>query len=218
MLKLAIIGNNLSYITFRKELSPFKIFSVNDIRKVFPSFDSKRLNEWQHKGYVQKIINKWWRFKEIPATEQLQYRVSNLLLQPSYISLETALSHYQFIPEAVYSIKAITTVKTVSYQTHAGNYYYHAIKPAYFFGYSIQYWDRLPLLIAEPEKAIIDYLYLGSRLNTPEDLAALRLNTAAINETINWKKLALYAQIFDSITLNKRIALFRKNQADVILK
>ncbi|MEO5682809.1 MAG: hypothetical protein ABIQ88_09205 [Chitinophagaceae bacterium] len=144
--------------------------------------------------------------------------MSNLLLQPSYISLETALAHYQFIPEAVYSKEAITTVKTVSYQAPSGYYYYRAIKPAYFFGYSIQYWDRLPLLIAEPEKAIIDYLYLGSRLNKAEDLAALRLNTAAINENINWGKLALYAQVFDCINLNKRIALFKKNQTNVILK
>lgn len=218
LLKLATIRNNLSYIEFRKEMIPFKIFSIKDIRKAYPSFDSKRLNEWQHKGYVKKIINKWWRFTEIPPAEHLQYRISNLLLQPSYISLETALSHYQFIPEAVYSIEAITTVKTVSYLTPAGNYYYHAIKPAYFFGYSIEYWDELPVLIAEPEKAVIDYLYLGSQLNKPEDLAALRLNTVAINETINWKKLALYAQVFDSITLNKRIGLLKKNQLDVTIK
>ncbi|HMC85720.1 MAG TPA: hypothetical protein VKI61_09345 [Chitinophagaceae bacterium] len=200
---------------FRKALFPFKIFSINDIRKVFPLFDSKRLNEWQHKGYVQKIINKWWRFTEIHTTEQLQYRVSNVLLQPSYVSLETALSYYQFIPEAVYSIEAITTVKTVSYSTPVGNYHYHAIKPAYFFGYFIQYWDRLPLLMAEPEKAIIDYLYLGSQLNKPEDLAALRLNTDAISEKINWEKLALYARVFESTTLNKRIRLFKKIQSDV---
>jgi predicted transcriptional regulator of viral defense system len=208
----------LSYNDFSKALSPFFVFSVNDVRKVFPSFDSKRLNEWQHKGYVQKIINKWWRFTEISGNEQLQYRVSNLLLQPSYVSLETALAHYQFIPEAVYSIEAITTVKTASYATPDGNYHYHAIKPAYFFGYSIQYWARLPLLMAEPEKAIIYFLYLCSQLNKPEDLAALRLNTVAINETINWRKLALYAQIFDSPTLNKRIGLFRKNQTDATLK
>ena len=218
MLKIAIIRNNLSYLEFRKAILPFRIFSVNDIRKAFPCFDSKRLNEWQHKGYVKKIINKRWRFTEIQASEQLQHRVSNVLLQPSYFSLKTALAHYQFIPEAVYSIEAITTVKTVTYSTPDGNYVYHAIKPAYFFGYSIQYWDRLPLLMAEPEKAVIDYLYLGSQLNRPEDFAVLRLNTAAIHETIDWKKLALYTQVFDSATLNKRIGLFKKNQLDVTIK
>ena len=218
MLKLAVIRNNLSYLEFRKALYPFRIFSVNDIRKAFPFFDSKRLNEWQHKGYVKKIINKWWRFTEIQASEQLQNRVSNVLLQPSYVSLETALAHYQFIPEAVYSIEAITTVKTVTYSTPDGTYQYHAIKPAYFFGYSIQYWDRLPLFMAEPEKAIIDYLYLGSQLNKLQDLAASRLNTAAINEIINWNKLELYAEVFDSATLNKRIGLFKKNQLDVTIK
>ena len=72
--------------------------------------------------------------------------------------------------------------------------------------------------MAEPEKAILDFLYLGSQLNKREDLAALRLNTVAIHETINWEKLARYAQVFDSPTLNKRIALFKKNQTDVTLK
>lgn len=177
---------------------------------MFPSFDSKRLNEWQHKGHIEKIINKRWRFTEIAVTEQFQYRVSNVLLHPSYVSLETALSYYQFIPEAVYSIEAISTAKTVSYATPAGNYHYHAIKPAFFFGYAVQYWDRLPLLIAEPEKAILDYLYLGSRLNKPEDLTALRLNMDTINAVINWEKLALYARIFESVTLDKRIRLFKQ--------
>jgi len=157
-------------------------------------------------------------FTETPVNELLLYRVSNLLLQPSYVSLESALSYYHFIPEGVYSMQAISTVKTISYTTPAGNFNYHSVKPAYFFGYAVVYADWLPVRIAQPEKAILDYLYLNSKLNRLEDFAALRFNTSAINETINWEKLDLYLKVFDSNTLSKRTRLFKKMQLHAALK
>lgn len=132
-------------------------------------------------------------------------------MHPSYVSLASALSYYQFIPEGVFSTEAVTTVKTVAYDTTQGRFNYHRLKPGYFFGYTIARFDQYPVLIAEPEKAILDFLYLNSRLHHLEDFAALRINTDAIKATINWRKLLLYGKVFDSHTLTKRIRLFQKN-------
>ena len=91
-----------------------KLFSTTDIRKAFPSFDARRLVEWQHKGYIHKIINRWYKFSDVPTEERLMLWTANRIYHPSYVSMETALSYYGLIPEAVYTITAVSTLKTKS--------------------------------------------------------------------------------------------------------
>ncbi|MEI6582867.1 MAG: hypothetical protein WCO43_04680 [Chitinophagia bacterium] len=200
----------MTYLDFRTALYSFEVFCIRDIEKLFPKFDSRRLVEWQRKGYIQKLINKWYLFADIPMNDRLRYRISNCLHRPSYISLESALSHYGLIPEAVYSVQNITTKKTIAYETIAGTFNYRSIKAQLFFGYEVDNSQTIPLLIASPEKAILDYLYLNHQLNTIEDIEGLRLNLTTFNETINKNRLTSYAACFDSKTLNKRLNLLNK--------
>jgi predicted transcriptional regulator of viral defense system len=189
---------------------PFKVFSLTEIKKSFPQFDSKRLVEWQDKGYIKKLINKWYVFSDISITESFLYRISNCLHHPSYISLESAISHYHLIPEAVFSHQAISTRKTISYKTPLGTFNYRTLKPAFYFGYEIQLQEGFPILIAEMEKALLDYLYLNANMKTAEDLLGLRLNIQELQSSLNWEKLYKYAAIFNSASLNKRIKLLKK--------
>jgi predicted transcriptional regulator of viral defense system len=200
----------MNYLDFRTALYSFEVFCIRDIEKLFPKFDSRRLVEWQRKGYIQKLINKWYVFADIPINERLRYRISNCLHRPSYISLESALSHYGLIPEAVYSVQNITTRKTIAYETIAGTFNYRSIKAQLFFGYEVNNKQTIPLLIASPEKAILDCLYLNHQLNTIEDIEGLRLNMTTFNETINKDRLISYAACFESKTLNKRLNLLNK--------
>jgi predicted transcriptional regulator of viral defense system len=200
----------MSYLDFRTALYSFEVFCIRDIEKMFPKFDSRRLVEWQRKGYIQKLINKWYVFADIPIDDRLRNRISNCLHRPSYISLESALSHYGLIPEAVYSVQNITTKKTIAYETIAGTFNYRNIKAQLFFGYEVDNSQTIPLLIASPEKAILDYLYLNHQLNTIEDIEGLRLNLTTFNETINKNRLTSYAACFESKTLNKRLNLLNK--------
>lgn len=208
----------MTYLDFRSSMYSFEVFSTRDIEKLFPKFDTRRLVEWQRKGYIQKLINKWYLFADIPTNERLQYRISNCLHRPSYISLESALSHYGLIPEAVYSVQNITTRKTIVYETIAGTYNYRNIKANLFFGYEVDNSQTIPLLFASPEKAILDYLYLNHQINTIEDIEALRLNLTTFNEIINNDRLTAYAACFESKTLDKRIKLLSKinTHADTI--
>ncbi len=200
----------MNYLDFRTALYSFEVFCIRDIEKLFPKFDSRRLVEWQRKGYIQKLINKWYVFADIPINDRLRNRISNCLHRPSYISLESALSHYGLIPEAVYSVQNITTRKTIAYETIAGTFNYRSIKAQLFFGYEVNNKQAIPLLIASPEKAILDYLYLNHQLNTIEDIEGLRLNMTTFNETINKDRLISYAACFESKTLNKRLNLLNK--------
>lgn len=195
---MAIIRNNLSYLQFKKDLLPFKVFSTQDIRKAFPYFDGKRLVEWQQKGYIKKIINKWYLFADTLPSDELFYRISNCIYRPSYISLESALWYYHLIPEAVYSHQAVSTRKTVTYTTLLGAFNYRTIRSDLYFGYTIFRFDALPILMAEPEKALLDYLYLNAQLKSIEDLAALRLNVSELQTALEWEKLLAYADVYKS--------------------
>lgn len=166
--------------------------------------------EWQQKGYLKKLINKWYIFSEVPLNEFILYRISNCLYHPSYISLESAFSYYNLIPEGVYSFQAVSTIKTITYHTPVGVFYYRNLKPDFYFGYQILHSEELPILMAEIEKALLDYLYLNKQIKTVQDVASLRFNIEELRSKINWEKLFNYAKVFDSDILNKRIKLLKK--------
>lgn len=210
MLKITIIRNNISYISFKDNLSLFKIFSIEDIRKIYPNFDSRRLIEWQNKGYLLKLINKWYLFSDIPVTENLLYRISNCLYHPSYLSLESALSFHHLIPEAVYSQQAITTLKSKVYETPVGSFRYRRIKPELLFGYQVLHPDGLPVLMADREKAILDYLYFRAGKTTEAEIEALRLNLYELKQTLDKQKLEQYLSVYASPTLERRIQILYK--------
>lgn len=200
----------MNYLSFREAMLPYHIFSTKDVIKQFPDFDSRRLVEWQKKGYLQKLINRWYIFKEIQIDEMLLYRISNVIYKPSYISLESALAHYHFIPEGVYRLEAVASRKTKQFETPVATFNYRNLKEKLFFGYHILYKDNLPIMLAEAEKALLDYLYLSHAIKTEDDIRSLRLNTYEIQQNINWEKLKRYALMFNSSVLDKKIKQLQK--------
>jgi len=80
------------------------------------------------------------------------------------VSLESALSYYSLIPEAVADVTSVSTKKTSRFTNSIGNFVYQRVKPDAFRGYR-SYKDEagLECLIAEPEKAVVDFLYLNLR-------------------------------------------------------
>ncbi len=64
------------------------------------------------------------------------------------------------------------------------------------------------LRVAEPEKVILDYLYL-KKPKMIEDIEALRFNVNSIKDIVNLKKLDNYLLLFNSKTLNERTEMFK---------
>ena len=87
--------------------------------------------------YLQKIRNSWYCFTDIKIDETVLFYIANKIYQPSYVSLETALHYYGIIPEAVFTISSITTLKTQKFKNKQGFYTYTNIKSNCFFGYEL---------------------------------------------------------------------------------
>lgn len=92
------------------------------------------------------------------------FLVANHLWGPSYVSMETALSYWGFIPERVYEISSITLKTSKTYKTDIGKFsYLHTISPYYSFGIrSVQLTPKQVVLVASPEKALCDKVIMTS--------------------------------------------------------
>ena len=93
-----------------------------------------------------------------------RFVIANHLRGPSYISLESALSYWNLIPERVYEVSSVTIKTTASYNTPLGRFsFQHLTTPYYSFGIrSVRLTPLQTALIASPEKAICDKIVMSS--------------------------------------------------------
>jgi predicted transcriptional regulator of viral defense system len=203
----------MNFIQFKDALKDFTLFSFSDIRLIDPHFHRRRLVEWQQKGYIKKIAKGHYVFADLTIDENILFEIANCLYAPSYVSLESALSYYQIIPEAVYGITSVSTRRTYSFSTPCGEFHYRTLKPSFFFGYKITIFDSKSFKIADLEKAVIDFFYLHPNLKSDSDIIFLRFNTEIFMEKINHQKLQKYLRRFSKAALSDRISKFMELMA-----
>jgi predicted transcriptional regulator of viral defense system len=98
-----------------------------------------------------------------PVSREL---IANHLYGASYISLETALSHYGLIPEKVFAVRSVTPKRAKQYENAFGRFEYVTVPAGYYsIGIHQQIVDNeYAYLIATPEKAICDLILATPRL------------------------------------------------------
>ena len=206
---------NTGFVQFREALFVQGLFSTDHIRLQFPDFNSDNLLNWQKKGYIRKLRNKWYCFREFLAVPDSHFLIANQIYSPSYISHQQALMFYGIIPEHIVDSTSVTTKKTNNFVVLERNYKYYSVKPDLFFGYrlmSITINDSVRnILMAEKEKAILDLLYLFSFYKTQSDIEELRLNEHIMENEIDWEKMDNYTSRFRSKTLSNKIEILKKN-------
>lgn len=207
----------MRYLDVRRQFRNKLVFSLLDLKKIESGFDRRRLVEWQKKGYIKKIIRNFYVFSDQETTEPALFVIANNIYQPSYVSFEMALAHYQLIPESVYGITSATTKKTTTLKTPLGDFIYRSLKLELFFGYTAIPFQDQRYLIAEPEKALLDFFYLNPTLLNDNDFAGLRINKDEFLAKINQEKLGKYLAVFGNRSLSQRMIRFIKfiNHADI---
>lgn len=143
-----------------------------------PADVRRQLTRWMASGKVVQlrrgvyVLAPPWR-----RVEPHPFLVANELQRPSYVSLESALSHYGLIPEAVPVTTSVTTGRPGTLDTPLGRFQYRHLHSDAFFGYR-----RAPVLrdqqarVAVAEKALLDLAYLTAGGHAVEFLESLRLD------------------------------------------
>lgn len=199
----------MNIFEFAKTFRGIPVFSIQDIEKHFPNFERDNLLNWQKKGVLLRIRNGWYSLTGEIKTLEHAYFTANKIYFPSYLSLESALAYYGWIPEGVFTFTSVTTLKTNVFDTPKGRFRYSTVKPALFFGYKILYMDGRGIKMAEPEKALLDFLYFHPEVQTEVDFDAHRFNLVQMHADLDMIKLANYNALFDMPALSKRLSTFK---------
>ena len=119
------------------------------------------------------------------------FMVANRMVRASYVSLQSALDHYGLIPEHVPVVTSVTTSRPARWDTGLGAFDYRRIKPDLFFGYRMtDLAGGQKALVARPEKALLDLLYLQPGSDRPDYLRELRLENLELLDLGELKRLA----------------------------
>lgn len=161
-----------------------RLFRVNEKRaRVFLSFHTKR-------GAFKRVKQGIYFMS---SNQPSAFEIANYIYRPSYISFETALSLHKIIPETVYTITSATTKRNKDFNILGQSISYNKIKKKLFFGYfPVKTRDNNVVLIADKEKAFLDYIYLKSLKKQP------------INERMDLSTI-------DKNILGKYIGFFKRN-------
>lgn len=151
----------VNWYEFNKKIKDKKIllFSTADVRALFgvsKVASSFLLHRYTAKGYVIRIKRGLYAF---PDTLPPELFLANKIYEPSYVSLEFALSYHRLIPENVYEITSVTTKATRRFETLGKIYSYRRIKRDAFTGYTTDKQRGCSFLIADAEKAFVDATY-----------------------------------------------------------
>lgn len=201
-----------------------RIFTRQDFERIFKlsHFKAKYFLEKQTK---EKLLVRLKQGLYLLETDQpSEEEIANALYKPSYISFEYALAYYNLIPEMPYTVTSATTKPTRQFSFNEVNFAYYTIKQEAYMGYSLVKKSRLisgvsknvffneivtgggdikAFLIAEPEKALVDYLYfvaIGKRMKNER--------LAFKNNMLNKKKLVEYAKLYNRSKLMELVREF----------
>lgn len=200
----------MKYIELSKKLENLIVFSTEELKLLDDKYNKYKINTWFKKWYIDSIKKWYYIYNDVKINENILYLIANKSYYPSYISLETAFRFYNLIPEIVYEITSITTRKTSEFIFREKNFSYKKINNKLFFWYKrVKFWNNI-FLIAEIEKALVDYLYFKKDINSILDLEWLRLNKLELRDKVDFRKLAKYTSIFNKRFLDKKVDLLIK--------
>lgn len=195
----------MQFQPFYKKIKEFRpIFRLSDLKILFSNekITSLQLSRWQEQGKIIKLRNGVYLLEEYRDLVH-NFLIANLLYYPSYISLESALYEYGFIPDVTQSVTSVTSKKTLVMDVIGVRYDYKKIKKDCFMGYFPTKYLGYDVLMAEPEKAVVDFLYFNkSRLKNDDQINELRLNYESLRQRINKEKVIHYSLLYKSNSLN----------------
>lgn len=203
----------MNFGAFRNKHKNMPFFMSKDVVREYPGRQNvlNQLRRWQSRGLILKLRRGMYilNSEERAVTPSAAF-IANQLYGPSYVSLEYALGLYDFIPERVYDVTSITTKKTASFKNDLGVFAYRHLKPEVFRGFRFEKGDGgFGFLIAEPEKAIVDFVYLKLPFFKNDYKEILEQSYRFQNlGKLNRRRIKMFAGLFGSRKLESVIKAF----------
>lgn len=185
---------SLNFINKIREDLKVSLFSDDDLKLIFPDKDAQAIYNSLTYHLKKKNLERFRRGLYTLSLKKNEYynfskfTLANKLVLHSFISFESALSHHNLIPEAVYEITSVTFSKNVVFKNSLGrfSFFYSPIEPFYL---GVEKNVVLNAKIANPIRALFDLIYIRKKnYEKVEDLEQ--------DLRIDLKELALYLKQF----------------------
>jgi predicted transcriptional regulator of viral defense system len=172
--------------------------------EVSPANLRLQLTRWKNAGRIYQLRRGLYSLA--PPYQKVKthpFVVANHLVKASYVSCQSALGFYGVIPEQVHQTTSVTGGRPGSWETQLGSYRFQHIKPALLRGYlQIEMTDGQQALVAHPEKALLDLVYLQPQGDAPEYLDELRLQNL---DRLDLEELQRQAILFNTPKLYRAV-------------
>jgi len=175
------------------------LFTTEDLKKLLNIAKEntlyKRIERLISQGILLPITKGKYRYAYKEASD---FEIANFIHNPSYLSFESALNFYGILIQTPYQMLSATTARSKTIEANNKEYRYIHLSPELYFGYR----KEKNFLIAYPEKAIIDQLYLVAKGLVTIDKKDLDLGK------INKKRMITFTKRIKNKLLMKRIGEF----------
>jgi len=189
---------SMQAITFLKELEKFPnpVISLNDVAKIISKnkvYTRVYIHRLKSKNLLQKIERGKYALSDDP------FEIGSSLVFPSYISFISAYAFYGLTTQIPTTIHVVSPRSKNPIILENTKIVFVSFKMKRIFGYRKKRVREKEGFIADPEKAIIDSLYLPQYCPSSETYEALKSDE--LKETL----LIEYALKMDSIVVLKRL-------------
>ncbi len=150
----------VSYLKDRARKSP--VVLVEEIAETFelvPASVQRSLARLQSRGLVERIAN--GIYVNRLAHEVSETDLVNILRPCAYVSLESALRYWGISTQSPSALTCVTVGKPREYHSKDLNLRYRTVSPKLFWGFQEKTTRYGSYKLAEPEKALLDWIYLS---------------------------------------------------------
>ena len=135
-----------------KDIKIMHISSLEAVTEINIRSLTVALSRLEKTGLIRRVARDWICIQPCEVWE-----IIKVVFPSSYISLEWALHHHEILDQEINVVTMVWLGKPKLVKTRHYIFEIHRIKPQLYFGYNAN-------MIAEPEKALLDTLYLRRRL------------------------------------------------------
>lgn len=153
---------------------------------VDPNHIRRQLTRWTNAGRIIQLRRGLYALA--PPYRKVKphpFNVANRMVPGSYVSCQSALAYHNLIPEYVPSVVSVCSSRPRTWDTPLGTFIFRHVQRKYFFGYVLrELSDNQQAVVAAPEKALLDLIYLTPGGDSEGYIQSLRLqNLDQVDET-----------------------------------
>lgn len=188
---------NLARITKKLYNTDTKLFTTNSLKSILEVKKDTSFYNLVDRLIKNNVLDRLERGKYVLKDNNVhEYHLANFLYQPSYVSFESALNFHGVLSQFPQQIYSATTKRPLEKKIDNKFFCYHQIVKNSFGGSM----KKNNFIIAGPEKALADQIYLTSKGIKNIEIDELDLSKFDFKKFKNWIKVYPANRVFNQLT------------------